>query len=49
MATDATRNLRSITRGPSTPRATYDVRSSCMGIGASIFGLLILLGILALM
>ncbi|MGW5524492.1 hypothetical protein [Gordonia sp. NPDC003950] len=49
MATHATRDLRSIARGPSAPRVTYDVRSSCLGIGASILGLLILLGILALM
>lgn len=49
MATDATHDFRpSLTRGQSIPRPTYNVRSSCIGIGLSIFALVVLLVALAL-
>lgn len=49
MATHAPRHPQIVAGGPSMPRPTYNVRSSCIGIGASILCLLALLAVLALL
>jgi hypothetical protein len=47
MATHASSDLRrALGPRPSTPRATYDVRSACLGTAVSIVGLIVLLIVL---
>ncbi|MFW0797758.1 hypothetical protein AAFP30_28410 [Gordonia sp. CPCC 205515] len=49
MATRASSDLhRALGSRSSTPRATYNVRSACLGTGASIVALLALFVVLAL-